>query len=260
MLARRAPRKGALFAFGWFFVALWAWADCPADRVDEVVDVAQVFDGDTVRLVDGRRLRFVGIDTPEIAHRGGRSQPYSRAAQRRLEALLSQSGQRLQLRFDVQREDHYGRLLAHPYLSDGRSVNAVLLQEGLATTLIVPPNHWQYACYRARMQQAREDRSGIWSLSGYRLTRAADLPANAGDSYRWVTGRVLGIDRTRSGIWLVLEDGLRLRVNREELLLFDNQLLAGLVGQVVWADGWLHGEPGNWRLRLRHPSQLGQLE
>ena len=242
-------------------IALWllvfsglATAQCAADRIDETVVVAQVFDGDTVRLEDGRRLRFIGIDTPEIDHRGGQSEPYSRAAQRRVQALLADGG-RLSLRYDREREDHYGRALAHPYLVDGRSLNALLLEEGLARALVVPPNLWQQDCYRAVMAGARQARAGMWRLAGHRLTPASGLD-KVGKGYRWISGRIEGFERTTNSHWLILNGGVRLRIAREDLAYFESLEVEKLPGSLVQADGWLQGKPGNWRMRLRHPVQL----
>jgi len=257
---KRAPRKGALFCvllLGLFWLGS-VQAVCPSDRIDETVSVVQVFDGDTVRLSDGRRLRFIGIDTPEIDHRGGRSEPYSRAAQRRVEALLGRE-RVLRLRLDAESQDHYGRLLAHPYLPDGRSLNALLLAEGLATALVVPPNLWQQDCYRRQMALARQNRQGLWSLSNYRLTPSAELGARAA-GYRWIEGRLLRVEEQRNSTWLVLEGGLRLRIAREDRRWFAERDMRAWEGRLLRADGWLHGEAGQWRMRLRHPVQLEVLE
>jgi len=39
--------------------------NCAAGQTSERVRVIHVYDGDTVKLADGRRLRFIGINTPE---------------------------------------------------------------------------------------------------------------------------------------------------------------------------------------------------
>lgn len=40
---------------------------CPATSSSERVHVVYVYDGDTVKLSDGRRLRLIGINTPNSA-------------------------------------------------------------------------------------------------------------------------------------------------------------------------------------------------
>lgn len=255
-LMNKAPHKGAFFyvlLFGLLFTGPLL-AACPSDRIDETVSVVQVFDGDTVRLEDGRRLRFIGIDTPEIDHRGGRSEPYSRAAQRRVEGLLGKGGE-LRLRFDLERQDHYGRTLAHPYLSDGRSLNGILLREGLASSLIVPPNIWGLECRIKARDEARDAGRGIWSLPSHRLM-PLDTPGALKTGYRWIEGRVEGLERSRKGQWLLMGAGVRLYVANEDRDYFKDSDLNGWKGRRLRASGWLHGKPGEWRMRIRHPAQL----
>ena len=57
-----------------------AAVDCPADRIDEYVEVADVHDGDTVRLVDGRKLRLIGFNTPELARDESPAEPLATEA------------------------------------------------------------------------------------------------------------------------------------------------------------------------------------
>jgi endonuclease YncB( thermonuclease family) len=137
--------------------------------------VDHVHDGDSVRLADGRALRLIGIDTPELARDGRPDEPLARAARDRLRELLRDSGMRLELRFDREREDHYGRLLAHAYLPDGRSIAAELLAEGLATQLVVPPNEASWTCFRQAERVARRARLGLWALPGYQVGLEGEL-------------------------------------------------------------------------------------
>ena len=95
---------------------------CPADRIDRGAHVARVFDGDTVALADGTHVRLIGINTPEHGRDGAPDEPFAAAATGALRELLAEHDGRLQLRFGAERHDRYGRLLAHAYLPDGRSV------------------------------------------------------------------------------------------------------------------------------------------
>ena len=67
----------------------WADAGCGAAHIDEYAAVAYIYDGDTVRLGDGRHVRLVGINTPEIGHDGAPSQPYAVKAKQALMELIS---------------------------------------------------------------------------------------------------------------------------------------------------------------------------
>src|SRR6266511_246407 len=91
--------------------------------------VAAVYDGDTLTLRDGRRIRLVQIDTPEL----GSGECYSRAARTAL-LNLAPPGGRVVLEVDLalDRVDRYGRLLRYIRRS-GSNVNLELVRRGAAT-------------------------------------------------------------------------------------------------------------------------------
>src|SRR3954452_8889733 len=93
----------------------------------EVARVQRVVDGDTVVLAGGERVRYIGVDTPESVKPGTPVQCYAKAAGAANERLVA--GRRVRLRFDAERRDRYGRLLAYVYrASDGLFVNAELVR------------------------------------------------------------------------------------------------------------------------------------
>jgi endonuclease YncB( thermonuclease family) len=153
-------RKGAPgTAAPFFFVALCtsllatvvlpvSATECPAARIDERVQVVYVYDGDTVKLADGRRVRLIGINTPEMAREGEAGEPLAQAARASVQDMLNRGNRVLQLQYGTQHNDHYGRLLAHAYLDSGENLSARLLQQGLATALVVPPNTRAMDCYQ----------------------------------------------------------------------------------------------------------------
>ena len=119
-------------------VCLWFWA-VPAkpDRPQKEY-AAQVKDGDTIVLTDGRKVRYLGIDTPELSSTDPRELEFARLA-KQVNAELVQ-GVKLRLEYDVERYDQYNRLLAYLFLPDGRMVNLELVRRGLARVLLKPPN------------------------------------------------------------------------------------------------------------------------
>jgi len=44
--------------------------------------VRWVDDGDTIVLMDGRRVRYIGINAPEIDHKGKKAEPYGYGAKK----------------------------------------------------------------------------------------------------------------------------------------------------------------------------------
>jgi endonuclease YncB( thermonuclease family) len=215
---------------------------CPADRVDEKVQVAYVYDGDTVRLSDGRKLRLIGLDAPEVGHRGEPS-----------------AGGSLGMRYDAERRDQYGRELAHLYLSDGSDVAAEILAAGLASTLAIPPNLWNQSCFAAQEQAARQAQRGVWKLRPYRGVESKDLAADSSGFHR-VFGRVSRVGESKKSLWLNLEGGLAVRVPREDLTYFGELDLHSLSGRRIEVRGRIYSDGGRrLQLTLQHPSALALL-
>lgn len=122
--------------------------------------VRYVNDGDTVVLENDVRVRYIGINAPEIDHEHGRSEPFSQAA-RRFNARLVQH-RKVRLEYDRQRQDRYGRHLAYVYLEDGTMVNAALVAAGYAYCLYRSPNDRYLQDLLARQREAMQAGRGIW--------------------------------------------------------------------------------------------------
>jgi micrococcal nuclease len=128
--------------------------------------VERIADGDTFSCRDGRRVRLIGIDTPELAQ--GESGRRARAALSR----LAPPGASVRLERDVAARDRYGRELAHVW-NGSRLVNEALVLEGWAMLYTVPPNV-KYAERLERAQKrARAAGAGLWASGGFACEPAA---------------------------------------------------------------------------------------
>ena len=123
--------------------------------------VTRVIDGDTVVLNSGERLRYIGIDTPELRHRNKNIRQMAEIARKYNEDLVL--GQGIMLEYDAEVRDKYGRLLAYVFLKDGTFVNAELIQRGYALIMTIPPNVTYAELFLRLQQEAREARRGFWS-------------------------------------------------------------------------------------------------
>jgi len=231
---------------------------CGVDHIDEHVTVDHVYDGDTVTLRDGRRLRLIGIDTPELGREGKPDQPFAVTARDALRALL-QDRPELELRLDQTRRDVHGRLLAHAFLADGTSLSAWLLEKGYATLLIIPPNDWNAACYQAAERRARADAAGIWVLPKYQAIASTRLP-NTARGYHVITGRVIHIGRSAHSVWLDLQGRVAARIDRQDLHYFSIRSWDELVHRQVMVRGWVYPYHDELQLRLRYPTDLEVLD
>ncbi|HUQ03165.1 MAG TPA: thermonuclease family protein [Kofleriaceae bacterium] len=100
----------------------------------ETATVGRVIDGDTVELTDGRRVRYLMIDTPESTTE---TECFGPEAKDFNVALVG--GKDITMRFDVEREDQFGRLLAYVTV-DGAEINPVIVERGYGCVLHISPN------------------------------------------------------------------------------------------------------------------------
>ena len=143
----------ALFAVGVVYLAFKAKADEPSFTVPATAElkvIANVIDGDTIKLSDGTRVRLHGIDAPE------RNQPYGKEATRELNRLLGSSAY-----VETTDIDRYGRTVAVLWTSSGVNVNLEMVCKGAA---------WWYERYARRdaklrecQESARENNQGLWN-------------------------------------------------------------------------------------------------
>ncbi|MBI5450327.1 MAG: thermonuclease family protein [Gammaproteobacteria bacterium] len=244
------------FLLGLLAVAAAAAADdCRLQQApDQTVAVIRVTDGDTVRLGDGRVVRLIGINAPELSHDGSTAQPHAEQAAARLAELLQGRGG-VGVVWEGEHRDRYQRALAHLYLPDGQNVQELMVREGQAIAIAVPPNIAQFACYARAEQQARRHRLGLWRLAYYQpLSGAQRDPGVAG--FRLIRGRVRSIGDSAKSVWLNLEGDLALRVARNDLQYFSSLDLHRLLGKEVEAKGWLRPYRGQLVMQLRHPGML----
>ncbi|MCD6291587.1 MAG: thermonuclease family protein [Anaerolineae bacterium] len=135
----------------------------PAGDVGRVVEV---IDGDTVKVrLEGQtqavKIRLIGVDTPETKHPDKPVQCFGPEASSFTRSMLL--GREVRLEYDVERYDKYGRTLAYMWLGD-QMFNEVLVSEGYARTLTIPPNVRHAAKFAALEQEARAQRRGLWGV------------------------------------------------------------------------------------------------
>ena len=228
---------------------------CPASATSEKVVVEYIYDGDTVKLTDGRRVRLIGINTPEMRPGKPGREPFADEARAALQSMLDRNDRTLLLQYGRERKDHYGRLLAHAFLPSGDNVGARLLADGLATALVVPPNTWGHACYQAQENQARTARRGLWNHKRYQARLARLLPANA-RGFTIVYAEVVRIRPAGGTLWLELDGPLSVRIARQDRANFPAGFLERLAGQAVEIRGWIGSRGGKLSMKVRHPAAL----
>ena len=115
--------------------------------------------------IDGTEesVRFLGIDTPEIAHPDQPEECFGPEATARTEALIP-PGTEVRLERDLEARDRFDRLLAYVYRAeDDLFVNESLVGDGFADTLSIEPNRAHDATFAAARAEARAADRGLWS-------------------------------------------------------------------------------------------------
>jgi len=146
-------RAAALIALG---AALAACGGSPCGPSS--AKVSRVVDGDTIELENGTKVRYLLVNAPETTN--GHNDCYGAQAAARNAELVE--GKTVQLTYDTQCTDRYGRTLAYVKV-DGVEVNSTLMTEGLACVLYVKPDGM------SRVQEfedlevvAKTNRVGLW--------------------------------------------------------------------------------------------------
>ena len=120
-----------------------------------MAEVVRITDGDTIR-VDFQgveyNVRYIGINTPEIAHRADQTddacgQEATEANRRLVE------GKSVRLERDTSETDQYGRLLRYIYVGD-TFVNEVLVREGWAEAVRYAPDTREFDHFRTLEEEA----------------------------------------------------------------------------------------------------------
>lgn len=161
--------RAFLVALTGLALALPACAEEPAETL--IGTVSWVYDGDTIEIEKLGKVRLVGIDTPEredsprdaFLVRQGVSAPRQREIYRQAKAFNIRvlKGQMVSLAPSEPPRDRYGRLLAYVYLPDGRLLNRMLLEQGLAV-VFRKFDFSKKQDFLAAEMQARQAGIGLW--------------------------------------------------------------------------------------------------
>lgn len=227
-----------------------------AAGASETVDVKRALDGDSLLLVDGRQVRLIGVNAPELGKDGAPHQPL--AVEARALTARHTEGRRVTLDFDRERLDRHGRTLAYVSVSGADDLQDMLVRSGLAWFVAVAPNLARVARYRAAEDEARANRRGIWADPAYRPKPAEHLrPSDAG--FQRVLGKVQRVERREQILYLALTPGFHLLIAHSDWGNFGGRP-ADWAGRTIVARGWVAAHNGVVHMRVSHPAMLETVE
>ncbi len=217
--------------------------------------VEKVFDGDTILLSNGTKVRFLGINTPEVA--GGRKteEQGGQAAKNWLKQRLEHN--KVSLQFDVEKQDKYLRSLAYVFDEQKRNINLELVKQGLAAVSIFPPNLKYLDQLLAAQQSAESAKLGIWAYQQYAPKSFQSLNQDNYHGWQRITGTIRAVKKARKNFYLQFSEQVALQVPDEFVDLFPD--LDSYVGKSIEARGWVHRSKERFALLIRHPGELKRL-
>lgn len=239
--------------------------------------VADISDGDTVTLTDGRIVRLVGIQAPKITlgRRNFAPWPLGQPARDYIGQLAM--GRKFRLFAGGRHYDRHGRMLAHMVREDdGLWLQGEMLRSGLARVYTFADNRALAAEMLALEAAARAERAGIWSHPFYALRHPEEAGRLVGtfQIFRARTGffrrqgrsailHLMGRGRadqtneTNSGL-----QGLRARLTAAALGTMPAAFKAALSerGRPLRLRGWIRRDEDGPFVTITHPEQIEWTE
>ncbi len=262
---------GSMLALIAGIVALSAVATSPAPPVAtgasicklEIVEhakVAEVIDGDTVRLEDGREVRLVGMQAPKfvLGRKTFGDRPLASDSKSALEKLVQ--GQTVGLGYGGLEIDRNGRALAQLYDGTGAWIQGAMISSGMARVYTWSDNRSCAAELLAREGQARSAQRGIWASPYYRIRKPTELES-AIDTFQLVEGRVLSAADVRGRLFLNF--GLDYRTDFTVTIAPQDMKFFRSVGldphtlesKTIRVRGWISLQNGP-EIEVTHPEQI----
>ena len=126
----------------------------------EITQVTYIIDGDTIEVSSGRRVRYIGINTPEIGGHGTKEECFGVIAKNENTTLVS--GKTVRLVSDVADKDEYGRLLRYVYVGN-EFINDILVRQGYAVAEPVKPDTLLASEFLSAQNEAKKENRGLWT-------------------------------------------------------------------------------------------------
>lgn len=232
-------------------------SSCSNQFFDNLSVVTHIYDGDTVKLANGDKVRLIGINTPEMNYDTGKPQPFAQEAKRHLEKLIL--GKKIGVKYGLEKTDRYQRKLAHIFLPNGTNVQYGLLKEGLAFTTFFPPNLWGHNCYLHAESIAKRNKLRVWNNPYFKPVAANEINKNQ-LGFKHVTGTVSHVINSNKSIQIILSNKVSLRISKKDIHYFKNFKpgLTGkqLTGLTITASGWISLHKNRFSIRIKHPGAL----
>jgi len=131
----------------------------------QLVKVILVIDGDTIEIEGKVKVRYIGINTPELHDPRRPIECFGQAAADENKRLVE--GKEVYIQKDVSEADKYKRLLRYvwvPSINSGQDlfVNDYLVRQGFAQVSTFPPDVKYQQQFLEAQTEAKENNRGLW--------------------------------------------------------------------------------------------------
>ncbi len=246
-----------MFYFIRFFIIGLLLVSCSETTADYQT-VKWVYDGDTLLLKDGRKIRLIGINAPEVAHHKKKGERYGREAGEKLRELLKKFNNQVRLEIGKEPLDRYKRHLAHVFLSDGTDVSRWMLLNGWATTMIFPPNVHYVDDYQQAQRLAQQKKLNIWQQKNFQILSPSQLKTSY-TGYVRLKARIKNINIRKNTLYFQLNKKIFIKLEKRYKRYFTHYDPEQLQHKEIIIRGLLKKRRGKRIIRLRHPTQLDIL-
>lgn len=236
-------------------MAVAAPSDCFNELTRESATIERVSDGDTVVLGDQRKVRLIGINSPELNASHPTLKSHARDAAKQLELWLPRDDS-VWLYIGTERYDRHGRTLAHVVRTrDNLAVAPQLLREGLAAQSAVKPNTLCAEHFAALENKAADKKLGLWKDQKLFSISAIDANRNTA-GFKLVTGIVSHVKNKKRYSEIRFDNSFSVRVRKK---LASKLSLDDLPGQAIEVRGWVAKQKNKPYFWLQHNANLRRL-
>ena len=125
----------------------------------QLIRVVRVIDGDTIEIEDGQKVRYIGINSPELHDPRRPVGCFAKQSYEENKKLVE--GKTITMERDISETDKYKRLLRYVWIGDVL-VNDYLVRQGFALTSTFPPDVKYETQFLEAETEARENNPGLW--------------------------------------------------------------------------------------------------
>ena len=122
----------------------------------EKITVKKVYNGNNIKLEDGTKLKYIGVDSPTK-----KRLPFYKICKEANRQLVNKK--EIAIKLDMLEKNKRGKMLAYVYVGD-MFVNAELIKRGFALACNIPPNERYKDKFISLQKEARENKRGLWNF------------------------------------------------------------------------------------------------